>query len=354
MFITGKPLNLEIIASDPGSVNDEMIADPSCVADSQWRASAMAVANVVLTGVWFAPVTDQPYGMNYKINARSWNNEGLDGLKPFRMEKKPGIIGDDQPFDPAPFLVYRKVAFFGANKCAHALPAGGRWIVWDKRRDSKPDDHSDCELVWTNVPGADRIHRQKWRGIVREGEENISRSRKPMSDARFAQVLDSITSDIIDGPQGPVTASRGGRPMLANQRDMARFFSWKDAESWQAIADAVGTNQSVLETMTNHIKGMADDIAALRVLGPNPEATKAFIHGLLDREAARLGVKAPDAATPAQLAAATKANKAIESRIRLEKRLFDDLYAEVKAPCRSRIFIKALRSTRRSVICAPA
>ena len=125
-----------------------------------------------------ALVTDQPYGMNYKINARSWNNEGLDGLKPFRMEKRPGIFGDDQPFDPAPFLVFPKVAFFGANKCSHALPAGGRWIVWDKRRDSKPDDHSDCELIWTNIPGADRIHRQKWRGIVREGEENVSRSRK--------------------------------------------------------------------------------------------------------------------------------------------------------------------------------
>lgn len=38
-----------------------------------------------------ALVTDQPYGMNYKINARSWNNEGLDGLKPFRMEKRGAI-----------------------------------------------------------------------------------------------------------------------------------------------------------------------------------------------------------------------------------------------------------------------
>lgn len=123
-------------------------------------------------------VTDQPYGMNYKINARSWNNEGLDGLKPFQMAKRAGIVGDDKPFDPTPFLGFPKVAFFGANKCSHVLPAGGRWIVWDKRRDSTPDSHSDCELIWTNSPGADRIHRQKWRGIVREGEENTARSKK--------------------------------------------------------------------------------------------------------------------------------------------------------------------------------
>lgn len=125
-----------------------------------------------------AMVTDQPYGMNYKINARNLSNTGLDWNRPVSVEKRGAIVGDDQPFDPSPFLQYRKVAFFGANKCAHRLPAGGRWIVWDKRRDSRPDDHSDCELIWTNVPGADRIHRQKWRGIVREGEENISRSQK--------------------------------------------------------------------------------------------------------------------------------------------------------------------------------
>ena len=131
----------------------------------------------MLSGV-DALVTDQPYGINYEISARSWNNEGLDGLKPFQMDKRPAIEGDDQPFDPAPFLIFPKLAFFGANHCSHALPPGGRWIVWDKRRDSRPDDHSDCELVWTNVPGADRIHRQKWRGLVREGEENTANSRK--------------------------------------------------------------------------------------------------------------------------------------------------------------------------------
>jgi hypothetical protein len=57
VFMTGRPLNRAIIASEPGSVNDEMIALPSWVADSQCRASPIAVANVVLTGVWFDPVT---------------------------------------------------------------------------------------------------------------------------------------------------------------------------------------------------------------------------------------------------------------------------------------------------------
>lgn len=152
---------------------------------------------------------------------------------------------------------------------------------------------------------------------------------KPMGDVRFAQLVDAVIADIIDGPQGAVDAARRGRPMLAKQRDMARLFSWKSAESWQAIADAIGTHQSVFETMTAHIKGMADDIAALRVLGPNPEATKTFVHNLLDREVARLAVKAAPDADAKAIAAAVKGNRAVEARVRLEKRLFDDLYAEV-------------------------
>ena len=36
----------------------------------------------------------------------------------------------------------------------------------------------DGELAWTNVPGVLRIHRQVWRGMIREGEENLVHGRK--------------------------------------------------------------------------------------------------------------------------------------------------------------------------------
>lgn len=194
-----------------------------------WRdwLSEISVADAI--------VTDQPYGMNYKINARSWNNEGLDGLKPFKMKKRAGIIGDDKPFDPAPFLTFPKVAFFGANKCAHVLPAGGRWIVWDKRRDSTPDDHSDCELIWTNVPGADRIHRQKWRGIVREGEENTARSRKlhpnqkPVALMTFvleqigAKPGDLIVDPFMGSGSTGIAATRMGMQFIGIELDPVHF-----------------------------------------------------------------------------------------------------------------------------------
>lgn len=104
------------------------------------------------------------------------------------------IVGDNEAFDASFILGHSRVAIFGANHMA--LPVGGRWIVWDKRRDSKPDDHSDCELVWTNVPGADRIHRQKWRGVVREGEENCGNSKKLHPNQKPVALLGFIFDQI--------------------------------------------------------------------------------------------------------------------------------------------------------------
>jgi hypothetical protein len=76
--------------------------------------------------------------------------------------------------------------------------------------------------------------------------------------------------------------------------------------------------------MVSHIHAMSDEIAMLRVLGPNPEATKRFILDLFDREAARLAKTDPE-----NIGKATRANRAIEARVKLERRLFEDLYAEV-------------------------
>lgn len=157
---------------------------------------------------------------------------------------------------------------------------------------------------------------------------------RPMTDVRFERLLDEATQSILAGAgRGGATpvpsGAYRGSPMLANARQVARFFSFKDAESWTRFAEAVGTHSSVFETMTEHMSRMSKDTAMLRILGPNPDATKRFIHDLYDREAARLAVTATDATDTAAVAAATKTNQAIEARVATEKRLFDDLWAEV-------------------------
>lgn len=139
-------------------------------------------------------LSDPPYGIGYEINERR-NRGGLSWRKTLDTARAARIVGDDKIFDANHILdLAPAIALFGANHMN--LPRGGRWIVWDKRRDSTPDDHPDCELVWTNIPGADRIHRQLWRGICREGEENVSRSRKLHPNQKPVALLDRILSEL--------------------------------------------------------------------------------------------------------------------------------------------------------------
>lgn len=188
-----------------------------------------------------ALVTDSPYGINYEVSARNWDNKGLKGLEPCAAPARGGVEGDSEPFDPAHLLGFGKVALFGANHM-DGLPAGGRWIVWDKRRDSTPDDHSDCELIWTNQKGADRIHRQKWRGVVREGEENCANSKKLHSNQKPVALLGFIfdqigitDGDVVCDPYMGVGLDRG-------RGDPARATLHRDREGPAAFRGGAGAS----------------------------------------------------------------------------------------------------------------
>lgn len=177
-------------------------------------------------------VTDPPYGFGYRINVR-----GGRLLPQLDTEAREAFAGGDNPIVVESLLRFRKMAIFGANH--FHLPRGGRWIVWDKRRDSASDDHPDCELIWTNVPGADRIHRQKWRGIVREGEENVSRSPKLHPNQKPVALLEVVfdllgveDGDLIVDPymgsgSTGVVAIRRGLPFIGIERDPAHFATAK-------------------------------------------------------------------------------------------------------------------------------
>jgi hypothetical protein len=67
-------------------------------------------------GRFDAVVTDPPYGIGYVHGAEKRKFASAHNEKP--------IIGDDQPFDPAPFLGFDCV-FWGANHFASRLPGGG-------------------------------------------------------------------------------------------------------------------------------------------------------------------------------------------------------------------------------------
>jgi site-specific DNA-methyltransferase (adenine-specific)/modification methylase len=141
------------------------------------------------------------------------------------------ITGDTQAFDPAPWLTYPQVILWGADHYYDHLPPQGSWLVWDKRVGSTSDDHPDCEMAWANWPGVSRLHRQKWRGIIREGEENVSHggklhpAQKPVALLQWCVSMTSGT--ILDPYMGSGTTGlaciRAGRPFVGIELDPHYF-----------------------------------------------------------------------------------------------------------------------------------
>ena len=125
-----------------------------------------------------AVVTDPPYGIGFDFSAERRGRKpklkgNKDGSMPFQNRAWSNIHGDDTIFDASPWLGFDQVILWGGNNYV-GLPPARCLLIWDKRRDTTPDDYGDAEVAWTNLNSVIRVHRQTWRGLVREGEENVA------------------------------------------------------------------------------------------------------------------------------------------------------------------------------------
>ena len=123
-----------------------------------------------------AVVSDPPYGIAYQ------RGEGGKGASEARHYKP--IVGDDRPFDPAPFLG-KPAILFGADHFADKLPAGGMFHVWDKNpQGAVADDFSDAELFWSSWTRSRRVFRHLWKGMIKASERSDRRlhpTQKPVA-----------------------------------------------------------------------------------------------------------------------------------------------------------------------------
>jgi hypothetical protein len=93
-----------------------------------------------------AVISDPPYGMAWDGTVTRGNSNGPRGAKP----KHYGVTieGDDEPFDPSPWLNYPRAVLFGANHFGARLPVGTT-LVWIKRLDAGFGSFlSDAEVAW--------------------------------------------------------------------------------------------------------------------------------------------------------------------------------------------------------------
>ncbi|MCG7932125.1 MAG: site-specific DNA-methyltransferase [Candidatus Thiodiazotropha lotti] len=126
-----------------------------------------------------ALISDPPYGIDLHGMSSTYRSRWKmdDCRRKSTRDKDYYLIhGDNEPFDPAPWLSHEKVILWGGIHFAQRLPDSRAWLVWDKREGTTSDNQADCEIAWSNLPGPARLHSQLWRGMMRRGEENISKA----------------------------------------------------------------------------------------------------------------------------------------------------------------------------------
>jgi hypothetical protein len=133
-------------------------------------------------------------------------------------------------------------------------------------------------------------------------------------EAERPAVLEHVWNSIVQDGWNTRTPTRGsgGRAALYNQRQDARFLSFKDSKAWSEYNEAYGSGD-VWRSMTNHIRGMAMDVALMQRLGPNPRATVEWMKQNLDNEAAKIRAGQPSFMNAKPLSAAMKAFKGREA-----------------------------------------
>lgn len=169
-----------------------------------------------------AVISDPPYGQKLKTNIayasgtkkRMVPQRGGGSLEVSPQVWPDTIHGDDEPFDPAPWLALApRVLLWGAHKFHDRLPDGGTWLVWDKVPTGKVRDQGDGEAAWLNVPGAMRIYRLLWDGLcvgdaaraeVTAGQQRVHPTQKPVALMEWCILQAKVAQDatILDPYMG--------------------------------------------------------------------------------------------------------------------------------------------------------
>lgn len=158
-------------------------------------------------------LSDPPYGVQWDTNggrfsggsssSKSKRGSGKDWGKP--------IVGDDQQFDPAPFLSFPYVILFGFNNyCQHLGP--GTVLVWLKRNDDAFGSFlSDAELAW--MKGGSGVYCVRDLSLAGEANYRAHPTQKPLPLMRWCIGKSKATGTILDPFMGSGTTLRAAKDL---------------------------------------------------------------------------------------------------------------------------------------------
>jgi len=91
---------------------------------------------------------------------------------------------------------------FGGNY--YLIAPSSCWLVWDK--ETGDNNFADCELAWTNYPGAVRLKKHKWQGMLRKHKEpRFHPTQNPLDVIKWAMQLSPKYNTILDPFMGSGT-----------------------------------------------------------------------------------------------------------------------------------------------------
>jgi hypothetical protein len=96
---------------------------------------------------------------------------------------------------------------------------------------------------------------------------------EPVGQGGLDTALDHVYDSIVSQNRAHLepAMTRRGRGSIASQRQDERFLQFRDASGWLEYNRRFGKGDPV-QAIFNHVNGMARDIAAMEILGPNPSA----------------------------------------------------------------------------------
>lgn len=172
-----------------------------------------------------AVIVDPPYGIgeSHKKNASRGKPFGsrVDNKNTRGTFVAPVEYGeyewDSAPLDDARLRLVltagERVILWGGNY--YELPPSSKWLVWDKQNSG---DFADCELAWTNIPGAVRVFRHMWNGMLRASEKGrrVHPTQKPVALMRWCLEQAKGPKSVVDpcmgsAPVGVACAEKGVR-----------------------------------------------------------------------------------------------------------------------------------------------
>jgi DNA modification methylase len=110
----------------------------------------------------------------------------------------------------------RNCILFGGNYYTDILPQNQCWLIWDKENSG---DFADAEIAWTTLPGAIRLIRFMWNGMLqRIKQTRYHPTQKPVEVMRWciqqADIkLKSKQNTIIDPFMGSGTTLRAAKDL---------------------------------------------------------------------------------------------------------------------------------------------